>query len=124
MTWQLLIPRHPSLQLAPGRRQHWSVTRRAKAEDTQLAFWLTRQAGLGVAMPWGCCDLTIRFMVTVARRRDRDNWLGRCKGFLDGLTQAGVWTADNADVIRSISLEFVKEKGVQPSTIFIIENRA
>ena len=42
------------------------------------------------------------------------------KGFFDGLSQVGVWTDDNADVVTRADVEFIQIKGEQPATIIMI----
>ena len=119
-TGKVRIPRHPSIYLQTGKQTHWRNVSRAKAEDTQDMAWLARAAGLNPTMPWSRCSVTVQFISPVKRRRDRDNWLGRMKGFFDGLSQVGVWTDDNADVVTRADVEFVQIKGEQPATIIMI----
>ena len=121
MKWRLHIPRHPDITLGPGSHQPWYKIRAAKQEDTELAMMLARSI-LRDTMPWSRVAVVIQIISPVDRRRDVDNFLGRCKGLLDGRTRAGVWIDDNSEGIESIRVEFIKQAGERPATVFLVED--
>lgn len=118
--WKVRIPRHPNQHLQPGSHAHWRTVATAKREDTDDMYLAAKAAGLADDMPWSRCSVTVQIISGVNRRRDRDNWLGRCKGFLDGLTRAGVWTDDNGEVVTNAHIEFITLPGERPATVIMV----
>ena len=119
-TWAMTIPALPSALLKPGAHQHWRVAHRAKQQDTETAFWLAKQAG-APPQPLAAVRATVTFVVAQRRRRDRDNWAARCKGFWDGLVRAGILADDDGETIRSVELRWVVDKANAPKTLIELE---
>jgi len=123
-TWRLSIPRLPSDKLKPGAQQHWTTAYRAKQQDTQDAFMWCKTHRLPASMPWAAVRATVTFVVAQKRRRDRDNWSARLKGFWDGLVRAGVLADDDGDTIRSVELVWMVDRENAPQTIISLESLA
>ena len=52
------------------------------------------------------CTVTITIYQPTNRRMDAPNWYPTIKALIDGLTDGGLWTDDNNEVIQSITFKF------------------
>ncbi len=52
------------------------------------------------------CTVTITVYAPTKRRMDAPNWYPTVKALLDGITDAGLWTDDNNDVIKVVSFKY------------------
>ena len=106
MTWTLTIQRMPDSRLNPNRAstRHWRSRNGGKKADTEDAHALTLAHGLSASMPWSRAWVTITLSPSNKSPRDIDNFGAACKGFLDGITKAGVLTDDK--VIQAITYQW------------------
>ena len=52
------------------------------------------------------CTVTITIYPPTKRRMDAPNWYPTVKALIDGLTDGGLWTDDNNEVIQSLTFKF------------------
>lgn len=76
----------PPAQLSPNARMHWAkkagiVKREKEAANFRAASCPDLSPGMKVA------SYRLHFFFNDKRRRDRDNFTGRCKAALDGISQ-------------------------------------
>ena len=92
---ELALPR----LVGSNSRAHWSKRSRDAHADRQSAHVI----GLACrpAKPFTEVRLVIDWWCPTRRMIDCDNALSRCKAYIDGLTDAGVWHDDS--VVRSIT---------------------
>tara|TARA_Y100000310_G_scaffold330588_1_gene402505 strand:- start:222 stop:566 length:345 start_codon:yes stop_codon:yes gene_type:complete len=96
----------PDSRLNPNRAstKHWRSRNGGKKADTEDAHALTLAHGLSASMPWSRAWVTITLSPSNKSPRDIDNFGAACKGFLDGITKAGVLTDDK--VIQAITYQW------------------
>lgn len=59
------------------------------------------------------CGLTVTIFSPTKRRMDPPNFYPTVKALVDGLTDAGVWTDDNHEVIKYMTFQYGGLSGVQ-----------
>ena len=97
----------PAACLSPNGRAHW----RRKALATKRHRWWALLAAQDAirAQRWPAgvkqAEVRITYRDPVSRRRDRDNHLGMCKAYLDGLTEAGVIEDDCGFICHPVAFE-------------------
>ena len=64
------------------------------------------------------CNVTITIHPPTKRRMDAPNWYPTIKALIDGLTDGGLWTDDNNEVIQSLTF---KGGGLSGSDMYKIE---
>ena len=81
---------YPNAELMPNRRlgKHWSATKSAKDSALNTAFYLTKQACMGIKFHDAPIALTLTFVQSDKRNRDLDNLLAASKQNLDGVARA------------------------------------
>jgi len=107
MTYSITLP-IPSPILSPNARCHWATKSRATHKARTDAH---NAAIIALGTPRPMLSHSITAQVTVytpdKRRRDKDNYLARCKAYFDGFTDAHLWTDDSR--VTHLPLEFVKD---------------
>lgn len=71
-----------------------------------LSYHLAKSTGVVPKTPYSPekpCTVKVTIYKPTKRRSDADNWARTVKPLKDGLTDAGVWTDDNDDVIKCTS---------------------
>ena len=126
--FRITIPRLPSPGLNPNRVSRagnlWFAYAKAKREDGDTALLCARQSRLPKSMPWQSVAIRVHFVlpyVKSVRVRDWDNLIASCKGFWDGLVQAGVLADDNMGVVKRLAFTHEYKQGREAATIFEIE---
>lgn len=59
------------------------------------------------------CKVSVAVFSPTRRRLDPPNFYPTIKAILDGFTDAGVWTDDNHEVIKSLSFEYGGLSGIK-----------
>ncbi|MFN7022237.1 MAG: hypothetical protein ACK4WH_13045, partial [Phycisphaerales bacterium] len=87
----------------PNSRGHWAVLAKKHAQDRRVAYLNGLAALNGKTAPrWAKARATITWHAGCdAHIPDADNAHARCKGYLDGLEDAG-WYIDDKDVDPTI----------------------
>jgi Holliday junction resolvase RusA-like endonuclease len=119
----ITIPQLPSASLKPGFRGGWWLIRKAKVNDTEMAYvyaLIAYRERKKFSIPLKKVKADVTFVFREKRRRDLDNWIGRLKGFWDGIVQAGIIEDDNIEVVTSISVKFEIDKTRGPLTIITL----
>lgn len=57
------------------------------------------------------CTVTITIDPPTSRRMDPPNWYPSIKALIDGMTDAGLWTDDNKDVIKAMTFVYGSVSG-------------
>ena len=119
--------RLPSKEMSPNYTAwtHGSkmAKNRAKADDTELAFWVTKEAlGRREKPMWDKATLNAIFYWPTMGFPDDDNAIGSLKGFRDGIAKAGVVVNDK--VIRQRNVTFLKDKDYPRVEIIITKGGA
>lgn len=86
----LILP-YPDPSLNPNRKngKHWSVTKKAKDEAFEVAYYMTKVVYASVEqIPHEPIPLHITFVRKDKRCVDLDNLLASCKPMCDGIAQA------------------------------------
>ncbi len=86
----LILP-YPDPSLNPNRKngKHWAVTKKAKDEAFEVAFYMTKIAYASVSdILHEPIPLNITFVRKDKRKVDLDNLLASCKSMMDGIAQA------------------------------------
>lgn len=80
----------PDACLFPNRKNgtHFRVTLSAKEKQISDAYWLTKQASAGYAVPDGYIPLSLLFSTPDKHIRDLDNMLAASKALIDGMARA------------------------------------
>ena len=73
-----------------------------------------------VHIPLKKVSAEVLFVFKEQRRRDLDNWIGRLKGYWDGIVKAGIIEDDNIDIVTSINVKFEVDKSRAPLTIITL----
>lgn len=117
------IPRHPSVHLKADSHVSWFVkSSEEKADKNDAIACIKSQERFQryEDMPWESCTLHLIFYCNTNRRRDLDNYIARCKKFIDACVFCGLILDDNHNVIRNgYTGEFVVIKGSKPATRMI-----
>lgn len=98
-------------------RSHWSKANEVKRDETEMAAWCAKEAGLKrVTYP---VDVLIEFSEQVRfykngnrkKPRDCDNVQGAIKPIVDGLVRAGIVQDDGPDYVKRVIpiVRYVKE---------------
>jgi hypothetical protein len=122
----ITIPELPEAALKPGFRGGWWLVRKAKVHDTEMAYvyaliaYREKHGDGRFSLPLGKVDASITFVFKEIRRRDLDNWIGRLKGYWDGIVKAGIIEDDNIDIIASMNVKFEVDKERGPLTIITL----
>jgi hypothetical protein len=116
-TFEVIIPRHPSVLLKPGAHYQWRALAKAKKQDTEDAFIMCRSVPHTEGTPFKQCHMNVTFICGQKRRRDPDNWLARMKGMTDGAVRARIIEDDNSEVLRSVTIEFIIDPKRAPATV-------
>ena len=122
----ITIPELPSAALKSGFRGGWWLIRKAKVHDTEMAYVYSliayrEKTGKGmVHIPLKKVSAEVLFVFKDQRRRDLDNWIGRLKGYWDGIVKAGIIEDDNIDIVTSINVKFEVDKSRAPLTIITL----
>ena len=122
----ITIPELPSAALKSGFRGGWWLIRKAKVHDTEMAHVYSLIAyreknGKGrTNIPLKKVSAEVLFVFKEQRRRDLDNWIGRLKGYWDGIVKARIIEDDNIDIITSINVKFEVDKERAPLTIITL----
>jgi Holliday junction resolvase RusA-like endonuclease len=69
-----------------------AATRRLREEACQAAL-VARVQG-DIFEPWWGAEVRLRFFTATRRKRDPSNLLDATKGFIDGITDSGLWKDD------------------------------
>ena len=86
---------------ANGRLHHYQRANMTK-QLRELAYWKAKAArGKGLGEP--PYHVTCIIELDTARRFDPPNAYPTIKALVDGMTDAGVWTDDNSDVIEAMT---------------------
>lgn len=117
MTVTITLP-IPDPGLSPNARIHWAAKSRLTKQARQTACYTARQA-VGFKPPRLSVNLTaqVTFYVPDNRRRDADNAQARCKAYMDGLTDAEVWTDDHR--VTHLPLTFQLDK-LNPRVVIVV----
>lgn len=108
----------PNAALSPNARPHWATKCKAAKKarnDANLAAIAAMRAVNWITVEGAMVRTT--FYYKDARRRDRDNFQGRCKNYFDGFADAGVITNDAG--FHHAPVEFVK--GAEQFVLFVVE---
>ena len=122
----ITIPELPSAALKSGFRGGWWLVRKAKVHDTEMAHVYSliaerEKKGKGrTNIPLKKVSAEVLFVFKEQRRRDLDNWIGRLKGYWDGIVKARIIEDDNIDIITSINVKFEVDKERAPLTIITL----
>jgi crossover junction endodeoxyribonuclease RusA len=82
----ILLP-WPDPRLSPNARTHWRAKSPVTKTARTAAWAITKAAGARVEHD-GPIALAITFRAPDRRHRDRDNAIGACKAFMDGIADA------------------------------------
>ncbi|MGT2800687.1 hypothetical protein [Streptococcus marmotae] len=67
------------------------------------------------------CGLVVTICAPTKRRMDPPNFYPTVKALVDGLTDAGIWSDDNHEVIRFMTFEYGGLSGVKGKYKIVIE---
>ena len=95
-TWTVTIDRLP-MNLNDLRKATKWAENAMKADDTETAKGKALETGRLPSMPWDGAHLYVVYGIDDYRHRDLNNL--STKGFIDGITSAGVITDDNMYVL-------------------------
>tara|TARA_R110002012_G_scaffold270143_1_gene454516 strand:+ start:25 stop:432 length:408 start_codon:yes stop_codon:yes gene_type:complete len=122
----ITIPELPNAALKSGFRGGWWLVRKAKVHDTEMAYvysliaYRDKKGTRPPTLPLKKVNADVTFIFKEQRRRDLDNWIGRLKGYWDGIVKAGIIEDDNIDIVTSISVKFEVDKSRAPLTIITL----
>jgi Holliday junction resolvase RusA-like endonuclease len=122
----ITIPELPSAALKSGFRGGWWLIRKAKVHDTEMAYvysliaYREKNGDGRLSLPMKSVTASVTYVFKETRRRDLDNWIGRLKGYWDGIVKAGIIEDDNIDIITSINVKFEIDKSRAPLTIITL----
>lgn len=101
---QRLVLEMPSADLSPNARLHYMYLHRARKKAKNYAMLMARAANIE---PFSRYHL--HFIFPDNRRRDIDNFVARCKAYLDGIAGA-VDQDDSSWGMDAPTREIIKEK--------------
>lgn len=106
---RLILRLPPPKMPGANSRTHWVVRHRAAKHDRYVASTLAL-AEMRKARSWAPMQGATLSIVWLGRGRlpDPDNIGGRTKAFIDGLTDAGVWTDDRVVSAVTFATERVR----------------
>lgn len=93
-------------------RPHWTQKAKITAYLRHIAAEKGRE---GKSIPYTKkrpCGLVVTIYAPSKRRMDPPNFYPTVKALVDGLTDAGIWTDDNHEVIRYMTFEYGGLSGV------------
>ena len=102
------------------------MVRKAKVHDTEMAYvysliaYREKNGDGRLSLPMKAVTASVTYVFKETRRRDLDNWIGRLKGYWDGIVKAGIIEDDNIDIITSINVKFEIDKSRAPLTIITL----
>lgn len=67
------------------------------------------------------CKVSVAVFSPTRRRLDPPNFYPTIKAILDGFTDAGIWTDDNHEIIKSLSFEYGGLSGIKSMYKLVIE---
>ncbi len=115
------MPGLPPRELNPNQRLDRHVVAEAKAQARSDMIAVVREQGwFGPGALYA--TLTITFVATDRRRRDYDNLLAACKGWIDGLVDANVLVYDDTAHLK-INLDYQVDVDGEARTVFEVKER-
>ncbi len=115
------MPGLPPWELNPNQRLVRHVVAAAKAQARSDMIAVVREQGwFGPGVLYA--TLTITFVATDRRRRDYDNLLAACKGWIDGLVDADVLQFDDTAHLK-INLDYQVDVDGEAMTRFEVQER-
>lgn len=96
---QFDIPR--ALVLNSNVKTGWQAKSRIARQLRERAGWTMRGAGL-VASKHNTIVLKVTIEIDQRRQFDPPNYAPTLKPLIDGMTDAGLWTDDNGDIITAV----------------------
>lgn len=98
--------RRGNQMISANDRMHYQVKGQITQFLRELACYECKRTGLAPEAPYSPsrpCTVTVIVRPPTARRNDAPNWYPTIKALVDGLTDAGVWTDDNNQVIKAMT---------------------
>ena len=108
--FKFFIERLPSRELSPNWKGHWSKFHKAMQMDKSDAYAYFLHQCTRPERPLEAVTVTVTVYRKGKQRMDPDNFAARCKGFWDGLVEAGLLKDDSTDVIKWVQYMFVVDK--------------
>jgi Holliday junction resolvase RusA-like endonuclease len=110
-TAKCVLPRPKGAAL--NARVHWAVRAKQTKADRAHAKWVGELTAPAAPITQPLVELVWRGR---GRLPDADNVAGRCKAYLDGLTDAG-WWRDDADIVWIRATTERIAKGEEPGVV-------
>ena len=116
----------PPASSSPNWRGHWARQRREAAVYHDAVFYCcvdarNRGFGEGMSFPFTKAKLSLTFVFSEYRRRDRDNALSRAKPGIDAIVDAGLVIDDDAEHLEIGKVDILVDPARAPLTVIDLE---
>ncbi|MGQ7329569.1 hypothetical protein ACTGUS_11095 [Streptococcus suis] len=87
-------------------RPHWTQKAKITAYLRRIAFLKLSEGKYTTYTKKRPCGLVVTIYAPTERRMDPPNFYPTVKALVDGMTDAGIWTDDNHEVIKFMTFEY------------------
>ncbi len=98
--------KHKKEMLNANDRPHWTQKAKITAYLRQIGRLKVSEGKYTTYTKKSPCGLVVTIYAPTKRRMDPPNFYPTIKALIDGMTDAGLWTDDNHEIIKYMTFEF------------------